>query len=70
MKEFPGRLRAVKELNESSIKMHFGERFFEFPNPNKAGLFEGSFWWGESKLTPQSYFKKNLSNINITLHNC
>ena len=27
-------------------------------NPNKAGLFEGSFFWGEVKLTP-SYFKKN-----------
>ena len=24
IKEFPGRLRAVKECNESSIKMHFG----------------------------------------------
>ena len=48
MKGFPGRLRAVKECNESSIKMHFGEDFFEFPNPNKAGLFEGSFLWGES----------------------
>ena len=40
-------------------------------NPNKAALFEGSFFWGEVNLTlplsPPSYFKKNLSNINITL---
>ena len=41
-------------------------------NPNKAGLFEGSFFgggWGVS-LTPLSYFKKNLSNINITVYKC
>ena len=36
-------------------------------NPNKAGLFEGSFSLGEGR---GSYFKKNLSNINITLYNC
>ena len=34
-------------------------------NPNKAGLFEGSFFWGGQFELP-SYFKKNLSNINIT----
>ena len=29
-------------------------------NPNKAGLFEGSFFLGEgANLTPSSYFKKN-----------
>ena len=41
-------------------------------NPNKAGHFEGSFFWGEGQIdpTPPSYFKKNLSNINITLYNC
>ena len=42
-------------------------------NPNKAGLFEGSFSWGEewgSMWSPPSYFKKNLSNINTTLYNC
>ena len=34
-------------------------------SPNKADLFEGSvFLYGES------YFKKNQSNINITLYNC
>ena len=42
-------------------------------NPNKAGLFEGSFFWGEGggKFEPfyPSYFKKNSSSINITLHN-
>ena len=34
--------------------------------PNKPGLYEGSFFWGYHI----SYFKKNLSNINITLCNC
>ena len=43
--------------------------------PNKAGLFEGSFSRGERgvNLIPPplpSYFKKNLSNFNITLCNC
>ena len=40
-------------------------------NPNKAELFEGSFFWGWGALTPppSSYFKKNLSSINITLYN-
>ena len=33
-------------------------RFYLIFYPNKAGLFEGNF------------FKKNLSNINITLCNC
>ena len=46
-------------------------------NPNQAGLFEGSFScgrvggvgeWGE--FDPPSYFKKNLSNFNITLYSC
>ena len=41
-------------------------------NPNKDGLFQGSFSWGRGRvnLTPPSYYKKNLSNINITLYNC
>ena len=42
-------------------------------NPNRAGLFEGSFSWGEGggvQFDPPSYFKKNLSNINITLYHC
>ena len=39
-------------------------------NPNRAGLFEGSFSsWGD-QFDPPSYFKKNLSNINITLYHC
>ena len=37
-------------------------------NPNKDGLFAGSFYWGMSQIDPSSYFKKNLSNINITLY--
>ena len=41
--------------------------FFTF-NPNKAGLFEGSFFW-EVSLTSPSCLKKNLSNINITFYN-
>ena len=41
-------------------------------NPNKAGFFEGNSAWegGGINLTPPSYFKKNLSNISITLYNC
>ena len=45
-------------------------------NPNKAGKFEVSFFWGRGggvSLPPPprpSYFKKNFSNINITLCNC
>ena len=52
-------------------------------NPNKAGLFEGSFFWGggggggfqidlPSPRTPLVFQeeKKNLSNFNITLYNC
>ena len=38
-------------------------------NPNKAGLFEGSFSWG-AQFDALSYFKKNLSNFNKTLYNC
>ena len=34
-------------------------------NPNKAGLFESSFFWGETQFDLPSYFKKNLPNINI-----
>ena len=41
-------------------------------NPNKAGIFEGSFSFGGGgvNLTPSSYLKMNLSNIKITLYNC
>ena len=43
-------------------------------NANKAGLFEGSFSWGWGRgggqLDLPSYFKKTLSNVNITLYNC
>ena len=67
--------------NDSCLKMFFIwiPLFYEFfncstkLNPNKAGLFEGSFFWERVNLTlppPPSYFKKNLSNINITLYNC
>ena len=38
-------------------------------NPNKAGLFEGSFSWG-AQFDALSYFRKNLSNFNKTLYNC
>ena len=30
-------------------------------NPNKAGLFEGSFFW--TGVTPPSYFIKNLEEL-------
>ena len=44
-------------------------------NPNKAGHFEGSFFWGDggwrgSQFDSLSYLKKNSSNIDITLYNC
>ena len=56
-----------REKNENSIN----NDFLHFFNPNKAGLFEGSFFWaGGSQFDPPSHFKKNLSNINITLYNC
>ena len=44
--------------------------------PNKAGVFEGSFSWGEGGVNlippvpPLSYFKEYLSNFNKTLYNC
>ena len=45
-----------------------------FFKPNKAGLIEGSFGGiflgAGDQFDPPSYFKKNLSNINITLCNC
>ena len=50
--------------------------FLQGFNPNKAGLFEGSFFYGRgegesiSPPSPSSYFEKNLSNINIILCNC
>ena len=42
-------------------------------NPNKAGHFEDNFSWVGCQFDPPpppppSYFKKNLSNINITLY--
>ena len=42
-------------------------------NPNKTGLFDGSIflrWGGGGQFYTPSYFKKNLTNINITLYNC
>ena len=45
------------------------DKFIKPFNPKKAGFFEGSFFW-EFNLTPLSYFKKNLFNINIILYNC
>ena len=44
-----------------------------FLNHNKAGLSEDSFFLGggggQFEPPPPSYFRKNLSNINITLYN-
>ena len=43
-------------------------------NPNKTEIFEGSFSWevggGVGQFDSPLYFKKTLSNINITLYNC
>ena len=61
--------RRLINLRKAS-KWYF--RFYWF-NPNMAGLFEGGFFWGGSiwpPFPPPSYFKKNLTNINITLYNC
>ena len=46
-----------------------------FINPNKDGLFKGSFSSGGSLTQPpfplhSSYSNKNLFNININLYNC
>ena len=42
-------------------------------DPNIAGLFEGSYFWGEGRevnLTPFIFQEELIKNINITLHNC
>ena len=44
----------------------FGKTLFD---PYKAGIFKGIFSWrweGVILYPPPKYFKKNLSNINIT----
>ena len=53
---------------EVSKKQTFISKF----NLNKAEFFEGSFSWGEEGEfdPPPSYFKKNLSNFNVTLYYC
>ena len=52
----------------------YGRKRYHFSfNPNKAGLFECSFFWNggwQFAHPPPSYFKKNLFDINITLYNC
>ena len=34
-------------------------KYFRVINPNKAGLFEGSFYCDVVNLTPSLYFKEN-----------
>ena len=47
------------------------KRIYLVFSPNKAGLFKRSFSGGRGgSIDPPSYFKKNLTNINITLYNC
>ena len=63
----------IMSTSYSSVLEH--ERFVSNQlifNPNKAGLFEVSFSFGVGggNLILSSDFKKNLSNINITLYNC
>ena len=36
----------------------------------RLGFFRVAFSGGEVQFDPPSYFKKNLSNINVTLYNC
>ena len=46
------------DLFRTLSKIYDEGLFVKVFNPNKDGLFEGSF------------FKKNLTNIDITLYNC
>ena len=45
----------------------FRHKSILFFNPNKTRLLEGSFFSGRGQLDAPSYFKKNKSNISITL---
>ena len=61
----------MKELIPQQILFFLWFPFVEWKlilfNPNKAGLFEGSFFWEGINLTPPSYFMKNISDINMTI---
>ena len=59
------------DISFNIYKKWFGEMSNPI-NPTIAGLFEGSFSCEEGwvNLTSPSYFKKNLTNINITLYDC
>ena len=65
----------------NDLLQKFSQRFSVNFNPNKDGLFEGTFCWGEGvggevgrwvRPPPYtaSYFQKNWSNTNTTLYNC
>ena len=51
-------LHFVKNRPRSWVKELYLRQATWFVNPNKAGVFEGSFFWGSIKLTLPSYFKK------------
>ena len=63
-----GILKEATHVNQRNRKADYTYYF----NPNKAGLFEGSFFWVGVNLTspltpphpPPSYFKKDLCNID------
>ena len=73
IKEIDSNRNIIGKLLSFSIKANRLINFEEALNPNKAGLFEGRFFWRgqfDPPPPPSSYFKKNLSNINMTLYNC
>ena len=61
-------------LNNNKRKSVVVERFIRTLTLIRLGFLRVDFLGGgegeEVDLTPLSYFKKNLSNINITLYNC
>ena len=72
MYKIPVVFHNVKNYDSHLIMQELGK--FNL-NAINTEFFEGSFFYGEGgccgfNLTPPSYFKKNLFNINITLYNC
>ena len=61
-------------LNNNKRKSVVVERFIRTLTLIRLGFLRVDFLGGgegeEVNLTPLSYFKKNLPNINITLYNC
>ena len=65
--------RMAGEGSEKMLLTNFPQLFLTSSfNPNEAGFFEVIFFQDgrEGQFEVPSYFQKNLSNINITYHNC